>query len=82
MITYESSNLPNVYVSLENCEADAPNLGRIAADCRQFESDNDEHSFFTSEPVEDDLMNDNGTPNAADIRKIEYLFEKCQEGEC
>jgi hypothetical protein len=82
VITYESSNLPNVYVSLENCEADAPNLGRIAADCRQFESDNDEHSFFTSEPVEDDLMNDNGTPNAADIRKIEYLFEKCQEGEC
>lgn len=82
VLTYESSTLPNVYESLESCEQDTPNLDRVPADCRQFESDNYENSFFTSEPVEDDLMNDNRTPNAADLRKIEYMFEKCLEGKC
>lgn len=79
---YEQSVFPNVYETLEACEDDAPNLGRNTAACRSWVSDYSDLTYYTSEPASDDLMKDNKTPQAADIRRIEWLLEKCLEGEC
>jgi hypothetical protein len=73
---FENSPFPNEYSSIEACETDAPNLGREAADCRSWVSTRDDKTYFTSEPADNDLMSDHGTPNAADIRRIEWLFEE------
>ncbi len=73
---FQTNFLPNVYTSIEACEADAPDLGREAADCRSWVSTRNDLTYFTSEPTENDLMIDNKTPNAADLRRFLWLFEK------
>ncbi|MEV4538729.1 hypothetical protein AB0J82_33610 [Asanoa sp. NPDC049518] len=81
---------PNVYEDLagdEGCDADAPNLGRVRDACRALEEDGD--VWFTSEPgdlttglMNDDVMNDNGPPNAADIRRFNLIFGDCRIAKC
>jgi hypothetical protein len=79
----QTSNLPNVYRNQANCEEDAPNLGRTAADCRSWQSSKFlGREWWTSEPDSNDLMNDNTVPRAADIRRILHLFRRCAEGKC
>ncbi len=79
---FESSTRPNVYETLDACETDAPNLGRVPADCRSWDSSLNEETYYTSEPASDDLMIDNRKANAADIRRIEWLLQECLNGNC
>jgi hypothetical protein len=83
---YEKSIFPNVYETLESCEDDAPNLGRIPADCRSWDRMKDgevESTWYSSEPTPNDLMNsDQSPPQAADKRRIDWIFDKCGSGEC
>lgn len=79
---YQQSVLPNVYTTLNACEVDAPALGRVATDCRSWVSDINDEMYFSSEPEPNDLMNNNTLPNAADIRRIEWVFDQCLSGKC
>jgi hypothetical protein len=78
---FETETFPNVYKTLDTCETDAPDLGRVAEDCRTWESSG-EKDCFSSEPAGDDLMFDRGQTRAADIRRIEWIFQQCETGEC
>lgn len=81
---------PNVYEDLtgdEGCDTDAPNLGRVRDACRALEEDGD--VYYTSEPgdltpgrMNDDVMNDNGPANAADIRRFNLIFGDCRIAKC
>jgi hypothetical protein len=73
---FETGTFPNVYSSIEACEEDAPNLGREKEDCRSWVSTRNDNTYFSSEPSSNDLMLDNSRANAADIRRIEWLFEQ------
>jgi hypothetical protein len=84
---YERNVFPNVYESLAACEADAPDLGRTAEDCRTWDKlDGDGKivsTWYSSEPTPNDLMNGDQTPpQAADKRRIDWFFEKCGDEEC
>jgi len=79
---FESEFFPNVYNSIEFCEADAPNLGRDPEDCRSMTSDIDDETAYTSEPEQPDLMRNNRQPREADKRKIDWKFGQCQMGLC
>lgn len=81
---FQRSKMPNVYRNQGNCEADAPNLGRTAADCRSWQGTTGPifRTWWTSEPDGNDLMNDNRLPRAADIRRIFEVFRRCAEGKC
>ena len=79
---YERDHLPNVYETLESCQADAPSLGRDPADCRSWVSDLNDETYYTSEPDEAELMGGGNKANAADIRRIEWMFQRCALGEC
>jgi hypothetical protein len=82
---FEPSPWPNVYDTLAECQADAPNLGRTAAACRMFTDaqPTSPRNWFTSEPQPNDLMNsDRHPPQAADIRRMNWFFENCKDGKC
>jgi len=79
---YEQQIFPNVYKTLASCESDAPNLGRQPEDCRSWVSSRNDRTYYSSEPDEGELMNGASKANPADIRRIEWMFEKCAEGEC
>ena len=82
---WESYPGANLYEELATCQADAPSLGRTAADCQGFTSQADATSgedFFTSDPACNDLMVDNLTTQAADIRRIEWMFGECAQARC
>ena len=57
------------------CEADAPNVGRVAAACHEITN-----AWFTSDPVANDLMVDNRAPQALDLRRINAVFDSCAAG--
>ena len=78
---WEPNPYPNIYDTAIKCWNDAINLGRVANDCRSFMSASGV-TWFTSEPPSNDLMNDNLAPRAADIRRINWLFDKCDIGQC
>jgi hypothetical protein len=78
---FEPNPYPNIYDTAVECWTDAINLGRVANDCRSFMSASGA-TWFTSEPPSNDLMNDNKAPQAADIRRINWLFDKCDIGQC
>lgn len=70
---------PNIYETQDACQNDVSNVedpGRTESDCRDF-PDSKGGTWWTSDPASDDLMNDNGTPRALDIRRIEWLFDQC-----
>jgi hypothetical protein len=78
----EPSPLPNVYDTLAECETDSFSLGRVPEDCRSLYSPISDETHYTSEPAGGDLMFDNGPPQAADIRRIEWKFDQCGGGGC
>ncbi len=73
----------------EDCRADLANLGRTTG-CRLVDVGagtiigtgpfSNFHS--TSEPPSNDLMNDNRTPQAADIRSFNEMFTRCRNTSC
>ena len=79
---YERDHLPNVYETLASCEADTLNLGREPGDCRSWVSERNDETYYTSEPDEPELMRGGNKANAADIRRIEWMFNRCSLGEC
>jgi hypothetical protein len=82
---FETGPNPNMWETLEDCQADALALGRTAADCRTVidarpEPDED---WFVSDPEPDDLMNsDRRPPRAADTRRMNWFFDNCKTGKC
>jgi hypothetical protein len=82
---FETETRPNVYDELSTCQSDAPNLGRTVGDCRQFTETESRggDTFAISEPdSSDDLMTFNGTPQAADIRRIQWIYDACSDSDC
>lgn len=81
---FELPELPNLYREEQTCEDDAPNLGRPAANCRDFTSDRDDSVWHLSDPTGDDLMEGSGdqTPQGSDLRRMNWLLEKCTTGDC
>lgn len=73
--------LPNLHSTLNRCGSDAPFLGRPASDCRMLDHE-DMEEWFLSEPDSDDLMKSKGRPRAADLRRMNWLIEQCQAGNC
>jgi len=58
---------------------------RTDSDCREFEEVIDwwfDEDWSVSDPNSDDLMVDGGTPRAADVRRIEWLFDECRSARC
>ncbi|MEO3859972.1 hypothetical protein [Acrocarpospora sp. B8E8] len=75
---------PNVYEDYADCEDDAPLLQRTPAACRSWEKEHwyGDQDWWTSEPMPDDLMFDNGRAREADIRRFKYVFEGCEAAKC
>jgi hypothetical protein len=81
---FQTDIFPNVYEDGDACEDDLANLGRAGGSCDRWEEiGGDEEIFETSEPVGGDLMVDNTTPQAADIRRIDWMLNtQCASGNC
>ncbi len=79
---YISTPFSNLYETEEDCVEDAPNLGRTGESCREMTSSKNDKTVFVSDPDSGDLMVDNQDPNASDVRRIEWLFDRCLEGKC
>lgn len=82
---FEAQPFPNLHNEPDGCRADAPNLGRPPERCEEFNVDLEhwvDPDFSTSEPVCNDLMVDNRAPQAADLRRIEWMFSQCDDSRC
>jgi hypothetical protein len=79
---YEQDEVPNVYESAQACQTDAPSLGYPASFCRSFMSTRNNQTYWVSDPASNDLMVDNTTPQAADLRRINWLFGNCAAAKC
>jgi hypothetical protein len=82
---FENPPFPDMFDTLAECQADAPLLGRTAADCRTITDPrpNPDKDWFLSEPTPNDLMNaDRRPPQAADIRRMNWFFDQCKTGNC
>jgi hypothetical protein len=76
---WENSIAPNVYISKPGCEKEAPDNSV----CREIHDTRFKKSYFTSDPANNDVMVDNGPPQALDLRRIKWLFDRCRHfGEC
>jgi hypothetical protein len=64
------------------CIEDALSVGRDADSCRLFQEEDDGPLWTTSDPAMGDLMVDNGTIQALDLRKMLYLFGVCRGAGC
>ncbi|WP_109211768.1 MULTISPECIES: hypothetical protein [Microbacterium] len=79
---WENTPNPTMFDTQAECEADAPNLGRTAADCRSI-AETDGPTWWVSEPDPDDLMNsDRRPPRAGDIRRMDWFLTECLDGNC
>lgn len=84
---FQPNPYPNIYRSQSECQVDAVNLAewdgvigdtpRSTAACVS-----DANGWWKSEPASDDIMLDNMEFNAADIRRVQYLFDRCQFADC
>jgi len=84
---FEPNPLPNIYASQSSCLADIANLAewdaiigdtpRVPGSCVM-----DANGVWKSEPDSDDIMTDNMEFNAADIRRVQYLFDRCSGADC
>ena len=92
---FQADPFPNVYTEPEDCSADAPSLGRTTANCREWDETVDwwaDFDWSSSEPQDDDgaegntgdddLMWDRGPAQAADLRRINWLFGVCRAAGC
>jgi hypothetical protein len=77
---FESQPNPNIYAELSTCQADAPNVGRVAGDCQQFTSRG--QTWSTSDPATGDLMVDYTVDRELDTRRINWLFDQCRAARC
>lgn len=82
-IYWQADPHPNVYTELDDCRADAPTLGRTPGTCREFTAVYGP-DYALSEPANDDLMAEKGnyTPQAADLRRMSWVFEQCRSARC
>jgi hypothetical protein len=76
---------PNIYRSEADCQNDATNLlpwdpARVVTDCHSFPG-RPGQTWWKSD-VNNDLMNNNQTINGADLRRIDYIFDRCTRGNC
>jgi hypothetical protein len=81
--------VPNLWSSLANCQADAPNLGYAASDCVRLTSATQTLNFWRVDPTgTSGCMMGPSQHNAgsdylsADRRRITWRFGKCMGGEC
>jgi hypothetical protein len=82
---FENAPNPNLWDTLAECQADAPELGRTAADCRTVTDTRPDPDvdWFLSDPTPNDLMNlDRRPPQAADIRRMNWFIDNCDSGKC
>lgn len=86
---FQADPFPNVYDEPEDCAADAPSLGRTAASCQEFVDPRvapfdwfPDRDWSVSDPAANDLMVDNRAPQAADIRRINWVFSECASARC
>ncbi len=82
---FEQGPFPDLWDTLAECQGDAPSLGRVAGDCRTITDPrpDPDKDWFTSEPTPGDLMNaDRRPPQAADIRRMDWYFGQCRDGQC
>jgi hypothetical protein len=82
---FETADVPDLWDTLAECQADAPTLGgRVAGDCRTIAATGPPAAnWYTSEPNTTDLMNaDRRPPQAADIRRMDWKFGQCRDGKC
>jgi hypothetical protein len=88
---FQTDELPNLYEEPEDCQADLPNLPGNGP-CREFDEEIDwwfDRDWSTSDPDDvtmnccnDHLMDDNGPPRGADIRRINHIFDSCLAAKC
>lgn len=77
---WENDIAPNVYAFASTCQVDLVNLGNPA--CQTFTSDSGSGTWSVSDPPVGDLMVDNTTPQAADVRRINWVFDQCTQASC
>lgn len=78
---FETEPFTNLYESLTTCQADSINVYGEFGSCRSF-IDEDGDQWFTSDPASNDLMIDNLTPQALDVRRIEWVLNACKSSSC
>jgi hypothetical protein len=85
----QQSCQPNIYSSLANCQADAPNLELPTGDCAQIVDGNDSINFWRIDPLgAGGCMMGPRQHNAdsdfakACVRRIVWRYSKCGGGEC
>jgi hypothetical protein len=82
---FENRPNPNMFDTLAECQADAPELGRVGSDCRSITDTRPTPNavWFLSEPTPNDLMNrDRRPPQAADTRRMGWFLENCAMSRC
>jgi hypothetical protein len=82
---FQTDTDPNLYEEPEDCTGDAGNLGRPASACREFDETIEnwfDSDWSVSEPATNDLMNDRGAPQAADLRRINGILNGCLSARC
>jgi hypothetical protein len=91
---FQADPLPNLYdekgaelgAASPTCSADSGDLGRSSSACQGFQGQHlpffRDFDWFKSEPPTNDLMKDNQTPQGADVRRINYVFDRCRGGKC
>lgn len=80
---FRTDPYPNIYwreTGESSCAEDAPDLGRSAEDCHIIDGASADDAWYggavwyTSEPLSNDLMLDNLDVQAADLRRMNWLF--------
>lgn len=89
---FQQDVAPNIYTEIADCRDDLGELLRVGLPCREWHETIDgwfDPDYYTSEPgdvtagvVNDDLMNDNGPAQAADIRRFNLTFGACARAGC
>jgi hypothetical protein len=77
---FQVAPFPNLYETLPVCQSDLVNVGNSA--CQTFTSDSDGGTWSVSDPVSNDLMVDNTSPQNGDTRRMNWLFDQCTQGRC
>jgi hypothetical protein len=80
---WEASPYANVYMSQERCEKDALTVPGASSTCREIHDTVNNRIWYTSDPAPDDLMNNAGTLQPLDLRRINWKFYQCRHfGDC
>ena len=82
---FQNNPFPNLYEDRDDCQADAPSVGRTASACQSFVEEVRwwfDNTWSTSDPASNDLMVDNRAPQALDLRRMDWLFGECNSASC